>query len=118
MAVSIPIISEFDSKGIDKAIKEFKQLETAGEKAKFALKKAAVPAAAAFTALAGAVGLSVKAAMDDAAAQEQLALQIRNSTDATDSAIAGNERWISSVSMSAAVADDELRPALSKLAIS
>lgn len=115
MAINIPIITEFDGAGIARARKEFAQLETVGEKAKFALKKAAVPAAAAFTALAGAVGLSVKAAMDDAAAQEQLALQIRNSTDATDSAIAGNERWISSVSMSAAVADDELRPALSKL---
>ena len=28
MALSIPIVSEFDGKGIDKAIKEFKQLET------------------------------------------------------------------------------------------
>ena len=30
MALSIPIISEYDGKGISKAIKEFKQLETAG----------------------------------------------------------------------------------------
>lgn len=115
MAVSIPIISEFDPKGINKAIAEFKQLETAGEKAKFALKKAAVPAAAAFTALAGAVGLSVNAAIQDAEAQELLARQLRASAKATDAVIAGNERWISSVSMSAAVADDELRPALSRL---
>jgi hypothetical protein len=115
MAVSIPIISEFDPKGINKAIAEFKQLETAGEKAKFALKKAAVPAAAAFTALAGAVGLSVSAAIQDAEAQELLARQLRASAKATDAVIAGNERWISSVSMSAAVADDELRPALSRL---
>jgi hypothetical protein len=39
MALSIPIISEFNGKGIDKAIKEFKQLEGAGKKAQFALKK-------------------------------------------------------------------------------
>jgi hypothetical protein len=39
MALSIPIVSEFDGKGIDKAIKEFKQLETVGEKAQFAIKK-------------------------------------------------------------------------------
>jgi hypothetical protein len=32
MALSIPIVSEFDGKGIDKAIKEFKQLETVGDK--------------------------------------------------------------------------------------
>ena len=56
MALSIPIVSEFDGKGIDKAIKEFKQLETVGEKAQFAIKKAAVPAAAALTAVAGALG--------------------------------------------------------------
>jgi hypothetical protein len=115
MPVSLPIVTEFDGKGINKAIAEFKQLETAGEKAKFALKKAAVPAAAAFTALAGAVGLSVNAAIQDAEAQELLARQLRASAKATDAVIAGNERWISSVSMSAAVADDELRPALSRL---
>ena len=44
--LSIPIISEFDGKGIDKAVKQFKQLETTSEKAQFAIKKAAVPAAA------------------------------------------------------------------------
>ena len=53
MALSIPIVSEFDGKGIDKAIKEFKQLETVGEKAQFAIKKAAIPAAAAITAEIG-----------------------------------------------------------------
>ena len=47
MAINIPIISEFDGKGVSKAIKQFKQLETTGEKAQFAIKKAAVPAAAA-----------------------------------------------------------------------
>jgi hypothetical protein len=43
MALSIPIISEYDGKGISKAIKEFKQLETAGEKAQFAIKKSSDP---------------------------------------------------------------------------
>jgi hypothetical protein len=56
MALSIPIVSEFDGKGIDKAIKEFKQLETVGEKAQFAIKKAAIPAAAAQNAVLEAAG--------------------------------------------------------------
>ena len=47
MAINIPIISEFDGKGIKKAIAQFKQLETTSEKAQFAIKKAAVPAASA-----------------------------------------------------------------------
>jgi hypothetical protein len=42
MALSIPIISEFQDKGIKKAIAEFKQLETTGKKAQFALKKGSV----------------------------------------------------------------------------
>ena len=46
MAVILPIISEYDPKGAKRAIAQFKQLETFGEKANFAIKKAAVPAAA------------------------------------------------------------------------
>jgi uncharacterized membrane protein YgcG len=64
MALSIPIVSEYDGKGISKAIKEFKQLETAGEKAQFAIKKAAIPAAAALAGLAAAAGPAISAASD------------------------------------------------------
>ena len=64
MALSIPIISEYDGKGISKAIAEFKQLETAGEKAQFAIKKAAIPAAAALAGLAAAAVPAIKAASD------------------------------------------------------
>ena len=52
MAVSLPIVSEFNGKGIKKAVAEFKQLEGAGKKAQFAIKKAALPAAAALGAVA------------------------------------------------------------------
>ena len=38
MAVTIPIISEFDGKGISRAVEQFKQLEGAGQKAQFAIK--------------------------------------------------------------------------------
>jgi hypothetical protein len=116
MAITIPIITEFAGAGIDKAIKQFKQLETNGEKASFAIKKAAVPAAAALAGLA-TVGLDfAKAAAEDAQSAALLARQLKNSTLATDKQIAANEKFITSVSMSAAVADDELRPALQKLA--
>ena len=116
MAVTIPIISEFDGKGIKSAIAEFKQLEGASAKAQFAIKKAAVPAAAAIAGLAAGLGAATKAAMEDQAAQEQLAGVIRRSTlDATDDAIAVNELWISSLSKATATADDELRPALATL---
>jgi hypothetical protein len=61
MALSIPIISEFNSKGIDKAKQEFKQLETVGQKAQFAIKKAAIPAALAIGALAAGAKSALKA---------------------------------------------------------
>ena len=115
MAVSIPIISEFDGKGIKQAINEFKSLEGAGAKAKFALQKAAVPATAAIAGLAAGLGAATKAAMEDAAAQEQLAGVLERSGMATDDQIAANEEFISSLSKLTATADDELRPALATL---
>jgi hypothetical protein len=63
-SVNIPIVSEFDSKGIDRAIKEFKSLEGVGAKAQFALKKAALPATAALAGLAAAAGPAISAASD------------------------------------------------------
>lgn len=115
MGIKIPIVTEFDSKGIDKAIKEFKSLEGAGAKAHFALQKAALPAAAALAAVAGAATFAVKAAIADAAAQEQLAGVLIRSTGATTDAIKENEKFISSLSRQTATADDELRPALASL---
>jgi hypothetical protein len=52
MAIKIPIISEFNSAGIDKAVKEFNTLTNKADKTAFALKKMALPAAAAFGAIA------------------------------------------------------------------
>lgn len=117
MAVTIPIISEFDGKGISRAIEEFKQLEGAGAKAKFALQKAAIPATAAIAGLAGVIGVSTKAAMEDAAAQDKLAGVLRRSALATDDQIKAAEDFISTQSRLTAVSDDELRPALQSLVV-
>jgi len=115
MAVNIPIVSEFDSKGIKSAINEFKSLEGAGAKAQFALKKAALPAAAAIGGLAVVIGDATKAAIEDAKAQALLAQAITNNTLAGEANIKVAEAFIESTMMSAAVADDELRPALASL---
>ena len=117
MALSIPIVSEFDGKGIDKAIKEFKQLETVGEKAQFAIKKAAVPAAAALTAVAGALGLAAKAAAEDEQQQAILANTMQNVVGATDATVAATEDMISAMSRATGTADSELRPAFAALLI-
>lgn len=117
MPVYIPIVSEFKSDGINKAISEFKSLEGAGAKASFAIKKAALPAAAALGGLAIAGVDAAKAAAEDAAAAEKLATTMKNTTGATDGQIAAMEAFISKTSVAAAVADDELRPALDTLLV-
>ena len=117
MSIDIPIISQFDSKGIKSAIKEFKQLETTSQKAQFAIKKAAVPAAAALTAVVAVIGASVKGAIEDEAAQQSLARQIKASTAATDEQVASVEAYISSLGQSVAISDDKARPAFQKLVV-
>jgi hypothetical protein len=115
MAIKIPIISEFDSKGLDKAVKEFQSLEGVGAKAGFAIKKAALPAAAAVGALGYALAGATKAAMEDEAAQVELARTLNISASATDAQIAATENMISKFSLASGIADDDLRPALANL---
>lgn len=116
MAVYLPIVTEFKSQGIEKAKKEFKNLEGFGAKAQYALKKAAIPAAAALAGVAAAMGDAVKGAIEDAAAQKELARTLEISTSANDAQIKSVEDWISVQGQVLGVADDELRPAFAKLA--
>jgi hypothetical protein len=115
MAIRIPIISDFDSKGLDRAVRQFEQLKTTGEKAQFGLQKAAAPAGAALLGLAAAAGFATNAAIQDAAAQDQLAGVLQRQTGATKEQVAETEAFISSLSRATAMADDELRPALASL---
>ena len=117
MAVVIPIVSEFDGKGVSKALKQFQQLETVGEKAQFAIKKAAVPAAAALTAVAGAMGLAAKAAAEDEQQQAILANTMQNVVGATDATVAATENMIAAMSRATGTADSELRPAFAALLV-
>jgi hypothetical protein len=116
MAITIPIISEFNGTAIEKAVKEFKQLETAGEKAQFAIKKAALPAAAALGALAVAGGAAAKAAMEDQKSAAELARQLKISTRATDDQVEATEDLIGKMTLATGVADTDLRTALATLA--
>jgi hypothetical protein len=88
---------------------------TSADKLQAGVGKAALPAAAALAGLAAAGIHAAKAAAEDQAAAGQLALALRNSTGATDDQIASTEAWITKTSKAAAVADDELRPALATL---
>ena len=113
--LSIPIIAEYDGKALDRAIRDFNQLETAGEKAHFLIKKAAIPAAAALGAVTAGLTLAVKAAAEDEAQQAQLALTLENVTGATDKQVKATEDMIASMSRATGTVDSELRPALAVL---
>jgi len=116
MAISVPIVSEWNPQGLDRAVADFKKLEGAGAKANFVIKKAALPAAAAVGALGVALVGATKAAMEDQAAQAELARTLSISASATDAQIASNEELISKMSLASGIADDALRPALASLA--
>ena len=86
-------------------------------KAGKAIGAAFAAAAAAAGAYAIKIGIDgVKAAVEDEKAQTQLALALENATGATKGAIAATEEFVLQTSLATGVADDELRPALARLA--
>ena len=115
MSLNLPIVVDFDGRGLRRAVAEFKKLETNAARAQFLINKSAVPAAAALTGLAVAAVGAAKAAAEDQQAQVQLAGQITRTTGATQLQIDANEAFIETLSQTAAVADDQLRPALASL---
>jgi hypothetical protein len=115
MSIIVPILSTFNAAGVDNAAKRFKDLDGISAKTGAAFESAFLPAVAVVGALGIALEGSIKAAIDDQAAQELLAKQLVTSTGATAEAIAQNEKWITSQSIATATADDKLRPALASL---
>jgi hypothetical protein len=76
-------------------------------------------AAAAAVAYAGKLAIDgVKAAIEDEQAQLRLANALRQATGATDAQIAATEDMILKTSLATGVADDKLRPAMQRLAVS
>ncbi len=64
MAIRIPIISEFNPKGVQAAKAEFAQLQGTGSKAMFLLQKAVLPAAAAIGTFTSVIAPAIRAASD------------------------------------------------------
>lgn len=64
MAIRIPIISEFNPKGVAAAKAEFATLQGTGSKAMFLLQKAVLPAAAAIGTFTSVISPAIKAASD------------------------------------------------------
>lgn len=77
---------------------------------------AGVAAAAAVRKIAQYGKFAVQAATEDEASQRKLAIALENTTGATDGQVSAVEAWISRQSAATGIADDELRPALQRLA--
>ena len=104
MAVRLPVITEYDNKGISAAIGDLKKL---GKQQLLGVVSAG--------ALVDAARRSIQAANEDARSQRLLANTLQNTTGATNDQVAAVEANLQKLQYSAAVADDELRPALQKL---
>jgi hypothetical protein len=114
MAINLPIISEWNPKGIDKAIADFKKLETKGEKAAFAIKKATVPAGLALAAMGGFLVNAAKGAEEARIADQKLAsvLDTMGFEDATKRVSA----YAESLEKTVAVDADVIKATQTKLA--
>jgi hypothetical protein len=99
-----------------------KAVETNASKiGEFGKKAAAAFAVAAAAAVAYGTKLAVdgvKAAIEDEAAQLRLANALKTATGATDAQIKATEDMILQTSLATGVADDQLRPAMQRLAVS
>jgi len=118
-ALTLKLLADVDNftKNLDKADKDVMSFgDTVSEFGKKAgLAFAAAGAAA--VAYAGKLAIDgVKSAIEDAAAQEKLALTLRNVTKATDNQIKATEDYITQTSLAFGITDDDLRPSLERLA--
>jgi len=111
------ILTEYSDKGTKQATKDISKMEKKfGDFANKAAKSFGIAALAA-GAFAVKVGFdAVKAATEDQKSQALLANSLRNTVGATDAAIAATETYITQMQSEFGVADDQLRPALARLA--
>jgi len=116
-AVVARIITQYSDKGSKAAARDINKLGKSFDKFAGKVGKAFVIAGAAAAAFAVKIGVdSVTAAIADEKSQTLLANSLRNTTGATDAAIAATETYIDQIQRTFGVVDDELRPALGKLA--
>ena len=116
MAIIERIVTVYNDKGSKQALKDLKRLEDNFVNASKKIAKAFGAATLAAGALATKLAVDgVQAAIADQKSQALLANALRNTTGATDAAIAGVEDYISAQQRLVSVSDDELRPSLTTL---
>jgi hypothetical protein len=120
-ALTLKLIADIDdfNKNLNKGSTEVEGFGGKIEKFGKVAVAAFAAAAAAAVAYAGKLAIDgVKAAIEDEAAQVRLAGALERATGATRDQIAAVEKQITKTALATGVADDQLRPALARLAIS
>ncbi|WP_374457709.1 hypothetical protein [Nocardioides sp.] len=111
----------FDILARDRASNTFDKVGDSADRSSGRLKKWALIGAAAVGAGAVMAGKAMigmaQAAVEDEKSQAALARTLQNTTGATKTQIGAVEDWISKQGVAKGVADDELRPALARLAL-
>lgn len=115
MAINIPIFSSLDTKGFDRAKKEFKSLEGFGAKAGYIVKNAMLPIAAAAGGVAAGLSLAAKAAAEDQQSMAQLEGQLRRSVGATQAQIDAVSSYVDETQLALGVTDTMVRQGLGTL---
>lgn len=95
---------------------ELASVSTTSQRVGAGFRKMALPAIAALGAIGAAAFKATQAAADDEAAQVRLAQSLKTAAGATREQIAATETWIGAQGKALGVTDDELRPAIAKLA--
>ena len=103
--------------GMDQADNATKSFSSQISKYSKAMAKSFAIAGVAAGAYAIKLGIDgVKAAVEDEASQKQLAIALKNTTNATDAQVKSTEDYITKQQLAFGVADTKLRPALANLA--
>jgi hypothetical protein len=118
----VKVTFDADLDGLKKGVKSATaDVDGFGDKVADYGKKAAAAfavAAAAAAAYAIKIGIEgVKAAIEDEKSQNQLAIALERATGATEDQIRATEGQISKMSLAYGIADDKLRPAMSRLSL-
>jgi len=95
--------------------KSLQEADSAFDKFGGSIKKLGLAAAAGVGTLAAGIGFAAKAAADDQKSFEQMAVTLKNVTNATDEMTKAVDEQLGAMSLATGVADDKLRPAFEAL---
>jgi hypothetical protein len=108
MAITIPILTTFNGRGIDRGIAQFRTLETKGQKAGFLIRKAALPAALALGAIGLAAKQGVQGVMEDDKALANLTSTLKSTGNAANITADGFFKYANELQSATGVGADQI----------